>query len=203
MGSRGPFGLSGRRLHVCLLSFFIIATFLYGHYRAASLHRPDGDGDDKYHAPDSADLKEGLAKWEAPPIAPESAASGQGGGGETAQSIGRVPETCKSTRPREDAGHVTAFLIMVHNNVTLEGARRLIEQIYDPNDLFLLHADKKMDANVYEQYRTTIEACGNIQFVPDDERVKIGWGDIVSLFSSTRFFGFRALTSSRTFSARR
>lgn len=179
MPSRGPFGLSGRRLHVCLLSFFLVSMFLWSQRNANS--NPDQRVEDKlYDHSGSADLKEGLAEWEA------------GGAGRTKPTTPSdqdqvLPESelshpsCRPTRVRDAPGHITAFLIMVHSPETLEGARRLVEQIYDPHDYFLIHADKKLDANLYHNYTTALSVCGNIHFVPDDERVSIGWGDIVSL----------------------
>lgn len=194
MPTRGPFGLSGRRLHVLLLSFFIVSMFLWSHYRtsasSSSPVKPESDlGEKLYNNADTADLKEGLAGWEAPVVAGDRGSTGddekelgseksEDQGGLTSHAAG---STCKSSRPRESPGHVTAYLIMVHSQETLEGARRLVEQIYDPHDLILIHADKKLDDAVYGKYKRTLAVCGNVNFVPDDERVNIGWGDITMI----------------------
>ncbi|GAA6021401.1 hypothetical protein JCM11491_006696 [Sporobolomyces phaffii] len=192
MPSRGgPFGLSGRRLHVCLLSFFLLTLLLWSHRHANSAERRDPvplEGALYDHA-DSADLKEGLAKWEVPAdrVGPSSASASASAAESNVPPAVLLPElensreACRPTRPRDQAGHVTAYLIMVHSEATLEGARRLIEQIYDPHDYFLVHADKKLDPGVYERYKDAISVCGNVHFVPDDERVDIGWGDVTMI----------------------
>lgn len=124
------------------------------------------------------DYKEGLAEWEVPIVNRTSDGDGQGlPESELSQS------TCRPTRSRDSPGHVTAYLIMVHSEETLEGARQLVEQIYDPHDYFLIHADKKLNQTLYERYKPSLSVCGNVHFVPDDERVDIGWGDIVSSLS--------------------
>jgi len=151
----------------------IVTTFLwsqYHHSHHSSSSSLDDDNNAKledklYDKQSTTDLKEGLAEWEA-------------------NNNSSSPATCKSTRPRESPGHVTAYLIMVHSEETLLGARELIQQIYDPFDYFLIHADKKLDDHegLYEKYKTSLNKCSNIDFVPDEERIKIGWGDIVRNF---------------------
>jgi len=73
---------------------------------------------------------------------------------------------------------------MVHSEETLEGARLLVEQIYDPNDYFLVHADAKFGGKKYSETKKGMTVCGNVEFVPDGERVSVGWGDIVSFLNN-------------------
>lgn len=172
MPSRGPFGLSGRRLHVGLLSFFIISMLLWSQ-RPSSSSSTTSEDNLKINQSTTGDYKEGLAEWEAP-------VKLEGEDGQLLPESELSHSSCQPTRPRDSPGHITAFLIMVHSPETLEGARQLIEQIYDPHDYFLIHADKKLNKTLYEQYKPSLSICGNVHFVPDEERVNIGWGDIVS-----------------------
>jgi hypothetical protein len=73
---------------------------------------------------------------------------------------------------------------MVHSEETLEGARLLVEQIYDPLDLFLVHVDAKLNGTRLFNTVNGMEVCENVEFVPDNERVDVKWGDIVSSLSS-------------------
>jgi hypothetical protein len=73
---------------------------------------------------------------------------------------------------------------MVHSEETLEGARLLVEQIWDPLDLFLIHVDAKLNGTTLLETLNGMTVCGNIEFVPDLERVDVVWGDIVSFLSS-------------------
>ncbi|GAA5970652.1 hypothetical protein JCM3765_001182 [Sporobolomyces pararoseus] len=178
MVNRGLFGLSGRRLHVCLLSFFIVSILLWSQHHSSSSNSARFDLEDQLlDKSDTADMKEGLAEWEAPATTGKPVEKEE----ELSISLPEDDSKCKSTRPRDKPGHVTAFLIMVHSEATLEGARKLVEQIYDPHDLFLIHADKKMDEGLYVKYKDSLGVCGNVVFVPDDERVNIGWGDITMI----------------------
>ncbi|GAA5926598.1 uncharacterized protein JCM15063_000318 [Sporobolomyces koalae] len=172
MPSRGSFlGLSGRRLHVSILSFFLVATLLWSHLRTST--SSDTSLDSSTYA---GDLKNGLEAWEPPIRAPAPIPDAP-----SRPATPTVDAACQPLRPRETPGHVTAYLIMVHSEATLEGARLLLEQIHDPHDYFLIHADKKLVSPQYERYKSTFTRCSNVEFVPDHERIPVGWGDITMI----------------------
>ncbi|GAA5975327.1 hypothetical protein JCM21900_004090 [Sporobolomyces salmonicolor] len=154
--------LHGRKLHVTLLVAFLVCVALWTHARSSAPQHPleaDWDIEDDYD--DASDSVE------------EPAASAN----DSLLAAAPITPTCNALRPRASPGHVTAFLIMVHSPDTLEGARILLEQIYDPSDYFLIHADQKLNATLVDSYQTSMSACSNVEFVPASDRVKIGWGD--------------------------
>ncbi|GAA5908562.1 hypothetical protein JCM8208_002666 [Rhodotorula glutinis] len=78
--------------------------------------------------------------------------------------------------------HRVAYLFMVHTKETLEGARQLVEHVWNPNDLFVVHVDAKMNDSLVARYRDSMGACGNVQFV-DEERVDVEWGKWSEVFA--------------------
>lgn len=84
--------------------------------------------------------------------------------------------SCVARRARRPVGSITAYLVMVHTAARLEGARQLLEQIFDPSDLFVIHADAAIDIKTLETYKIAMSKCSNVQFVSEDERVRGAWG---------------------------
>lgn len=64
---------------------------------------------------------------------------------------------------------------MVHSEERLEGARRLIEQLYEPLDLYIIHADTQIDRKVVRRYREAMSVCGQIEFVSDEQSLRGEW----------------------------
>lgn len=56
-------------------------------------------------------------------------------------------------------GPVTVYLIMVHTVERLEGARELVEQLYDPQDWFVIHADRQIDRASLDMYVAAMTIC--------------------------------------------
>lgn len=95
-------------------------------------------------------------------------------------ALSKDSSLCQPIRPRDTSGHVTAYLILAHSTETLEGARLLVEQIYDPRDLFLIHVDAKLNGTRLWETVRGMKVCENIEFVPHNERVDVRWGKMVS-----------------------
>lgn len=95
-------------------------------------------------------------------------------------ALSKDSSLCQPIRPRDTSGHVTAYLILAHSTETLEGARLLVEQIYDPRDLFLIHVDAKLNGTRLWETVRGMKVCENIDFVPHNERVDVRWGKMVS-----------------------
>lgn len=179
-----PFGHKGRRLPSAFLSFLALSLLLF--YTLRHEQPPTLRTSRQEVITASEEL---LREWEAP-REQERFNSQEGendwqafnsGGGSRGIGSGTL---CQPIRPRESRGHVTAYLIMVHSEETLEGARLLVEQIYDPLDLFLVHVDAKLNGTRLFNTVNGMEVCENVEFVPDNERVDVKWGDIVSSLSS-------------------
>ncbi len=49
----------------------------------------------------------------------------------------------------------------------------LLNAIYDPNDVFLVHIDKKTPDHVYDNFKTIVGDRPNVRFMP---RVSVVWG---------------------------
>ncbi|GAA6019681.1 hypothetical protein JCM11491_004881 [Sporobolomyces phaffii] len=174
-----PFGLgSARRVQSGLLSFLIVSLLLWH-----SLRLPSDTAPTTAHDEVRTESEEALRAWEAPDRQDRFeplllAADGSLGSSWPGGDSGRGSSLCEPIRPRERPGHVTAYLIMVHSDETLEGARVLVEQIYDPSDLFLVHVDAKLNGTNLLETVNGMTVCDNIEFVPDSERVDVVWGDI-------------------------
>lgn len=85
-------------------------------------------------------------------------------------------ESCRPRQARSPVGTVTAYLIMVHTLARLEGARQLLEQIFDPSDLFFIHADAAIDLDSLKPYKEAMSVCDNVHFILDDQRLRGRWG---------------------------
>ncbi|GAA5823368.1 hypothetical protein JCM5353_008252 [Sporobolomyces roseus] len=155
--------LQSRRLQIFLLSFIVLCVLLWE-------LRPSPPSDSTFAVVTATE--EVLRGWETPLVLQEIEDEGFD------NRLSTHSPSCQPIRPREVRGHVTAYLIMVHSEETLEGARLLVEQIYDPKDYFLIHADAKFGGKKYLETKKGMIVCGNVEFVPDGERVSVGWGDI-------------------------
>ncbi|GAA5942380.1 hypothetical protein JCM3775_003240 [Rhodotorula graminis] len=168
--------LRSRRVHALVAACFVLAlvtwTFPATAYDDVAAHVA------KLHSDAAA-----LAPW----LGVDALA---GSGGEASGSVDaaatRWPE-CKPAQPRSDDGvdaheHRVAYLFMVHTEETLEGARQLVEHLWHPDDLFVVHADAKMNDSVVERYRASMGVCGNVQLV-DEERVDVEWGKWSEVFA--------------------
>ncbi|GAA5850459.1 hypothetical protein JCM9279_001423 [Rhodotorula babjevae] len=94
---------------------------------------------------------------------------------------------CKATQAlsrdaADEHEHRVAYLFMVHTEETLEGARQLVEHLWHPDDLFVVHADAKMNDSVVARYRDSMGVCGNVQLI-DEERVDVKWGKWSEVFA--------------------
>lgn len=89
-------------------------------------------------------------------------------------------DTCPYTDAREVVGPVTVYLIMVHTVERLEGARELVEQLYDPQDWFVIHADRQIDRASLDMYVAAMTICDNVEFVAERDRIRGQWGGWVS-----------------------
>lgn len=171
---RRPSPFSSRRVHPALLVLFLVAAalFLVPHYSLSDT--VDGSTAEQ-NAQASTPTRWGrigelvgalgvLRDAQPAAVAPKP----------------RWPE-CPRRRQlsREDHKHRVAFLFMVHTAETLEGARQTVETLWDEDDLFVVHADKKMNETVVQQYRQSMTVCGNVEFVSDDDRVDVKWGKFV------------------------
>jgi len=101
------------------------------------------------------------------------------GSGAARDTATRWPK-CKPTQGMphsvaEEREHSVAYLFMVHTEETLESARQTIEHLWHPDDLFVVHADAKMNDSLVARYRDSMGVCGNVQLI-DEERVDVQWG---------------------------
>lgn len=71
---------------------------------------------------------------------------------------------------------------MVHSDERLEGARQIIEQIYDEHDLFIIHADLRINQSTLEIYKEVMTRCRHIEFISEEKRLKGKWASWVSLW---------------------
>ncbi|GAA5948262.1 hypothetical protein JCM3765_001341 [Sporobolomyces pararoseus] len=172
-----PFGWKSRRLPSSLFAFLIVSVLLF--YTTLHQLRPRLSTPQPELLTASEEL---LRTWEAPKEQQTfnswEDSSFEGIGSNSLGRQGRDSSLCQPLRPREETGHVTAYLIMVHSEETLEGARLLLEQIYDPLDLFLIHVDAKLNGTRLWETVNGMEVCENVEFVPHSDRVDIKWGDI-------------------------
>ncbi|BGP43520.1 Beta-1,3-galactosyl-O-glycosyl-glycoprotein beta-1,6-N-acetylglucosaminyltransferase 3 [Rhodotorula kratochvilovae] len=169
LAGRVASALRNRRLHAPILATCLVAFLLHATQGSAlALKDYSGKLKDGYSA---------LSSW-------------RGGSTSSNTSVAAVEEgpprwpgcTPRRRLSREAHRHRVAYLVMVHTPETLEGARQLVENVWDEDDLFVIHADQKMDDALVATYRESMGICGNVQFVTD-ERVDVKWGKFSEVFA--------------------
>jgi hypothetical protein len=68
-----------------------------------------------------------------------------------------------------------AYLISIHDDQTLRGLLNIVEEMYHPDDVFVIHADLKVSDCMYEELRTHYQGFPNVHFTV--RRYEVRWGD--------------------------
>jgi len=92
-----------------------------------------------------------------------------------------VTEANSSTEcliPYEEDGQVEglmAYLILAFDRYTMQGAKELIYELYNPYDTFVFHIDAKVPSDEYTPWRESFKGCENVLFIRDEKRLDVQW----------------------------
>lgn len=70
-----------------------------------------------------------------------------------------------------------AHLISSHHDESVIGAAVLIEEIFDVDDVYVIHVKRGAKIAVLESVQNVFKDCRNVVWVPDDQRVDSGYAD--------------------------
>lgn len=93
--------------------------------------------------------------------------------------MAEIARQCRAWGPHSalDTDITLAHLISAHHDESVISMGLLIQEIYDPADLFVVHIKQTTDSPHLAPLATAFAGCGNVVFVPDDERVESGYAD--------------------------
>jgi len=76
-----------------------------------------------------------------------------------------------------DTDITIAHLISAHHDESIISMGLLLQELYDPADLYVIHIKQTTTSAHLAPLAAAFGACGNVVFVPDDERVESGYAD--------------------------
>ena len=90
-----------------------------------------------------------------------------------------IRRQCRHTPPgtRQTTDMPLAHLISSHHDESVIGAAVLIEEIFDVDDVYVIHVKKGAKIGVLESVQNVFKDCRNVVWVPDDQRVDSGYAD--------------------------